>query len=101
HVDFGASRRTSFAAGRYSLCHAGVQPGVPLERQRPEHLLWIREPFLSSKADFGKLVVHGHTPSEQAQILPNRINVDTGAYMSGRLTCAVLEADRVRLLSTK
>lgn len=99
HRRFLASLKTSISVGPYFLCHAGVRPGVPLDRQDESDLLTIREPFLSSRADFGKIVVHGHTPVEEPELRPNRINVDTGAFMSGRLTCAVLEADRVRLLT--
>ena len=85
--------------GRYFLCHAGIRPGVPLQRQSEEDLLWIRDEFLDSRGDFGKIVVHGHTPREEPEVLPNRINVDTGAFMTGRLTCAVLEREGVRFLT--
>jgi hypothetical protein len=61
-----------------------------------EDLLWIRDEFLKSRADFGR--VHGHTPSEQPEILPNRINVDTGAFAPGRLTCGMLESAPPRFL---
>jgi serine/threonine protein phosphatase 1 len=101
HFDFLASLGTSLTVGKYFICHAGVRPGVPLERQTEEDLLWIREPFLASRADFGKIIVHGHTPAEKPEVLPNRINVDTGAFMTGKLTCAVLDADGVRFLATK
>jgi serine/threonine protein phosphatase 1 len=100
HLRFIASLRTSLLLGRYFMCHAGVRPGVPLERQEVEDLLWIRDQFLQSRADFGKIVVHGHTPAENPEVLPNRINVDTGAYMTSCLTCAVLDRDSVRFLST-
>jgi serine/threonine protein phosphatase 1 len=73
---------------------------VPLQRQSEEDLLWIRDDFLRSKADFGKIVVHGHSPTEKPEVLRNRIGIDTGAFMTGRLTCAVLEGERVRFLST-
>jgi len=99
HRDFLASLRMSLTIGRYFLCHAGVRPGVPLQWQSEEDLLWIREPFLESTADFGKIVAHGHTPAEHPEVLPNRINLDTGAYMTGRLTCAALEGERVRFVS--
>jgi serine/threonine protein phosphatase 1 len=99
HSDFLASLRGPLTAGRYFLCHAGVRPGVPLARQSEDDLLWIRDEFLDSKTDFGKIVVHGHTPTEEPEHLPNRINVDTGAFMTGRLTCAVLEGAEVRFLS--
>jgi serine/threonine protein phosphatase 1 len=101
HLEFLRSLRTSLLVGKYFLCHAGVRPGVPLDRQNEEDLLWIRDEFLASRADFGKIVVHGHTPTESPQVLPNRINVDTGAFMTGRLTCAVLDEGRPRFLSTK
>jgi serine/threonine protein phosphatase 1 len=91
----------SVTIGRYFMCHAGVRPGVPLNRQSEEDLLWIREEFLSSRADFGKIVVHGHTPTESPDVRPNRINIDTGAFMTGRLTCAVLDQGQPRFLSTK
>lgn len=98
HVEFLGSLRLTHSAGQYFFCHAGVRPGVPLERQREEDLLWIRGEFLDSRADFGKVVVHGHTPRGAPELRPNRINVDTGAFMSGQLTCAVLEDEGVRFL---
>jgi serine/threonine protein phosphatase 1 len=99
HFAFLASLRLTLTVGRYFLCHAGVRPGVPLQRQSEADLLWIRDEFLDSKADFGKTVLHGHTPTPEPEVLPNRINVDTGAFMTGRLTCAVLEGEDVRFLS--
>jgi serine/threonine protein phosphatase 1 len=101
HLEFIASLKLSLTVGKYFLCHAGVRPGVPLEDQSAEDLLWIREQFLDSRADFGKIVVHGHTPIEEPEVRPNRINIDTGAFMTGRLTCAALESECVRFLSTK
>ena len=98
HLQFISSLRKCLPVGRYFLCHAGVRPGIPLERQTEEDLLWIRDQFLQSRADFGKIVVHGHTPAEKPEVLTNRINVDTGAYMTGYLTCAVLDRDGVRFL---
>lgn len=70
--------------------HAGLRPGVPLENQVPEDLRWIRREFLDSTVDFGKIVVHGHTPtkSRQPEIYPNRIGIDTMAFASDRLTAA-------------
>ena len=100
HLDFLGSLRLSLTVGRYFLCHAGVRPGIPLEDQKAQDLLWIRQPFLESGADFGKVVVHGHTPVDQPEIRPNRINIDTGACVTGRLTCAALDEERIRFLST-
>ncbi|MDI7865152.1 metallophosphoesterase [Rhizobiaceae bacterium n13] len=70
--------------------HAGVRPSVSLHDQTPQDLRWIRREFLDSTKDFGKIIVHGHTPtaSEQPEVYPNRIAVDTKAFASGRLTAA-------------
>jgi serine/threonine protein phosphatase 1 len=84
----------------YFICHAGVRPGIPLDRQVSEDLLWIRSAFLNSRANFGKIVVHGHTPVEQPEALANRINVDTGAFATGHLTCVVLDGKGHRFLAT-
>ena len=98
HLRFIGDLRTSLSVGTI-LCHAGVRPGVALDRQTDDDLLWIRGPFLESSADFGKIIVHGHTPAEEPELRPNRINVDTGAYMTNRLTCVVLGSGRPRFLS--
>lgn len=100
HVAFLRDLRLSFEAGDYFFAHAGVRPGVPLDRQEADDLLWIRDPFLTSDADHGKVVVHGHTPRAEAEIRPNRIGIDTGAFASGVLCCLVLDGEHRRLLST-
>ena len=99
-VEFLSSLKTSLAVGRFYLCHAGVRPGVSLDHQSEQDLLWIRDEFLNSELDFGKIVVHGHTPVEQPEVRQNRINIDTGAFASGRLTCFVSEGDAYRFIST-
>jgi len=99
HRAFLASLTTSHTAGGYFFCHAGVRPGVPLDRQSDEDLLWIRDEFLDSDMDFGKVVVHGHTPVAAPQVRANRINIDTGAFATGRLSCVVLEGGRHRFLA--
>ena len=86
HREFLSRLRLSFTCGDFFFVHAGVRPGVPLAEQRESDLLWIREEFLQSKKNFGKYVVHGHTPVRSAEILPNRANIDTGAYATGNLT---------------
>ena len=84
--------------GGYLFVHAGLRPGLPLERQSQHDLLWMREPFLSWTGDLGATVVHGHTPTEVPVIRPNRIGIDTGAVRGGALTCVVLEGDRLGFL---
>jgi serine/threonine protein phosphatase 1 len=87
--------------GTYLFVHAGIDPMRPLDRQRPEDLIWIRDPFLTSRADFGRIVVHGHTPGYEPELRPNRINIDTGAFATGRLTCLVLEGAEQRLIQSR
>ena len=98
HAQFLNSLKTSLSCGKYFFCHAGVRPGVPLERQSDEDLLWIRDEFLGSNMDFGKIVVHGHTPVAEPEVRANRIGIDTGAYFSGRLTCVALGEGEPRFL---
>ena len=75
---FSASLQYFVTIGSYYFVHAGVRPGVALDRQVPEDLLWIRDEFLLSNADHGAVVVHGHTPMEEPVKQSNRISVDTG-----------------------
>src|SRR5262249_6910483 len=98
HRQFLETLKTSTAIGDYFFCHAGVRPGVPLDRQHRDDLLNIRVPFLFSEAEHGKLVVHGHTPSVSPEIRPNRIGIDTAAFATNRLTCLVLQTDERRFL---
>ena len=100
HLQFFASLRHSVSIGEYFICHAGVRPTVPLAQQKIDDLLWIRDEFLHSELDFGKMVIHGHSPNEWPEIRRNRINIDTGAFATGRLTCLVIDDNRGRLLFT-
>ncbi len=98
HRNFLRRLAKCHAAGGYVFVHAGVRPGVPLDAQNEEDLLWIREPFLSSADDHGAVVVHGHTPTREPVIRPNRIGIDTGAVYGGKLSALVLWADRMRFI---
>ena len=98
HRRFFQGLGLSFTCGDFFFAHAGVRPGIPLHEQSQQDLLWIREDFLLHEEDFGKVVVHGHTPAREPDIRPNRINIDTGAYATGRLTCLVLEGDQMSFL---
>jgi Calcineurin-like phosphoesterase len=99
-LKFLTSLKTSLMVGGYFLCHAGVRPGIRLDHQSEEDLLWIRDEFLNSDIDFGKIVVHGHTPIAKPEFQRNRINIDTGAFATGRLTCLVVDGGKYRTLST-
>ena len=91
HRDFFETLELAVAFGDYLFVHAGVRPGVPLEAQDPHDMVWIRAPFLQSDEDFGKIVVHGHTPAREPVIRANRIGIDTGAVFTDRLTALKLE----------
>ena len=100
HLRFLSALKPSVSVGKYFMCHAGVRPGVQLDKQSLDDLLWIRDEFLNSTVDFGKIIIHGHTPVEWPEIRSNRINIDTGAFATGRLTCLVLDGDQARFLYT-
>ncbi len=100
HMTFYQGLEMFHVEGDYLFVHAGIRPGVPLDEQDEEDLLWIREGFLDSDADFGHMVVHGHTPGVETDVRPNRIGIDTGAFFTDRLTCLVAEGDSTRFLHT-
>lgn len=100
HIDFLNSLSLKKEFGDYLFVHAGVHPDKGLEDQSREDLLMIREPFLSSVKPLSKCIVHGHTISEHPEVRPFRIGIDTGAYYTGVLSCAVLEASDIRFLQT-
>jgi serine/threonine protein phosphatase 1 len=100
HADFIRGTGLYWHCGDYLFVHAGLRPGVALEQQSEDDMLWIRDEFLGSDADFGMVVVHGHTPAPVPEIRSNRIGIDTKAWESGVLTCLVLEGTSRRFLAT-
>lgn len=99
HLAFLRGLTLRHQVGGYLFVHAGIRPGVPLAAQTTEDLLRIRHDFLASEADFGVVVVHGHTPVRHGpEVYLNRIAIDTGAVYGRALTCLVLEADRLAFL---
>jgi serine/threonine protein phosphatase 1 len=100
HAGVLRTLRTHLVVGDYLFVHAGIRPGVPLDGQTPEDMAWIREDFLDSTADHGKVVVHGHTIVRSPEVRRNRIGIDTGAFATGRLTALVLAGADRRFLST-
>jgi serine/threonine protein phosphatase 1 len=99
HQDFLRDLVLMHREGGYAFIHAGVRPGIPLESQARDDLLRSRQPFLYSEADFGAVVVHGHTPVKAPVVRHNRIAIDTGAVFGGNLTCVVLEAGTLGFLT--
>lgn len=100
HRAFFDGLRHFHRLGDYLFVHAGIRPNVAIEQQSPYDLMWIREEFLDHQASFGPVVVHGHTIRGAPEVKFNRIGIDTGAWLSGELTCLVLEGSERRFLST-
>ena len=100
HLQFFRDLQSFYACGDFFFAHAGVKPHVSLSLQKEQDLLWIREEFLTSNEDFGKIVIHGHTPTREIEVQQNRINIDTGAFATGRLTCLVIEDSSLSVIDT-
>jgi serine/threonine protein phosphatase 1 len=100
HLEFLRGLRLMHVEGDYLFVHAGIRPSVPLAGQTAQDVLWIRDDFLRSERDFGKIIVHGHSITERPDVRRNRIGIDTGAFASGRLTCLVLSGTEWYFLQT-
>ena len=101
HLDFFRRCTLRHSVGDYVFVHAGVRPGIALERQTSTDLMWIRDDFLRVRVPLPeRVVVHGHTIVDLPQDRTHRINVDTGAFVSGRLTCLALRGEERRFIST-
>nr|WP_087573005.1 metallophosphoesterase [Sphingomonas sp. CDS-1] len=100
HIDFLDDFPDMLPVGDYLFAHAGVRPRIALDAQIPADLRWIRGDFLNHRGQFGKMVVHGHSISEDVDVQPNRIGIDTGAFRSDRLTAIGLERDQRWFLQT-
>lgn len=87
HLRFLTSLSLYHETKSYIFVHAGLRPGIPTARQSPEDLLWIREEFIDSEHDFGKIVVFGHTPLREPLLEEKKIGIDTGLVYGGYLTC--------------
>jgi len=100
HLAFLEGLALSHVEGGYLFVHAGVRPGVPVMQQAAKDMMWIRDGFLSSRADHGHVVVHGHSTNYRPEERPNRIGIDTGAFATGHLTALVLDGTQRRFIST-
>lgn len=101
HIEFLARTQLYCEIGDYAFVHAGIRPELPLDRQVPEDLMWIRDAFLDYDRPLDKVVVHGHSVSDQPQLREHRIGIDTGACYGNALTCLVLEDGARRFLSSR
>lgn len=101
HIAFLRNLAFSAAFGDFFFCHAGIRPGVPLDRQSPDDLIWIRDEFHLFTDLHPKVIVHGHTPVAEVELMPNRVNLDTGACFGGPLTALAVEGSEKRLLEVR
>lgn len=95
HRRFFEALKPLFVCGDFLFVHAGLRPLIPIQQQTEDDLLWIRDDFLLWDKEFEKIVVHGHTPVLEPDVRFNRINIDTGAFATGRLTCMTIEASKI------
>jgi serine/threonine protein phosphatase 1 len=98
HELFMQCLRHQFSCGDFMFVHAGIRPDIPIDQQKPDDLIWIRDEFLDSTQDHGRVIVHGHTPVQHPDIRHNRINIDTGAWKTGTLTCIAIEGSTILFL---
>nr|WP_233343182.1 metallophosphoesterase [Hyphomonas sp. Mor2] len=101
HVEFLEKLEVSHKIGPYGFVHAGVKPGIPYEQQTDEDRMWIRDEFLNAKDKEDLFIVHGHTPVNAPYSDHRRVNVDTGAYFTGRLTAVKIEGDKMSFLTNQ
>jgi serine/threonine protein phosphatase 1 len=99
HVAFLRGLKRMHRESDYLFVHAGIRPDVPLAEQTLDDLVSIRQPFLWTEQPLGVVVVHGHSSNPSVVRTDNRIGLDTGAGMGGKLTCAVLEEDVIGLIA--
>ena len=100
HLHFLRTLALHHVEGDYLFVHAGIRPGVPLQHQQREDLLYIRDEFLAYEESHGRIVVHGHTIAADPAVRANRIGIDTGAFATGRLTCLVLDGAQRAFMQT-
>lgn len=101
HVEFLNRLETHHEEGDLLFVHAGIRPGVPLEQQTEDDLIWIRDEFHDDPRPHPWLVVHGHTPVERARHYGNRVNLDTGAGYGRPVTVAVFEGTECAVLTER
>ncbi len=98
-IAFLQSRPLYHGYGSVLHVHAGIRPGVPIERQSEHDLVWIRDPFLMDTRDHGPLILHGHTAIPRPMHYRNRVNIDSRAAYGGPLTAVVIEQREVWVLT--
>lgn len=101
HRSFVESFEDMVVIGDYAFVHAGLRPGIALDSQKASDLRWIRQPFLDHAPAFERIIVHGHSITEDVEFRSNRIGIDTGAFASGKLTALALEESNSWIITTR
>ena len=101
HILFLKRLKLTYAVEDVFFTHAGIRPGIPLDQQAEDDLLWIRREFHDDPRDHGALIVHGHTPVDTVEHHGNRLNIDTGAAWGRDLSTVVIDAGEVFLLTNE
>ena len=101
HVDFLRSLPFSVSFGDFYFCHAGIRPGVPLDQQSRQDLIWIRDAFHDHPGLYPKVIVHGHTPVAETEVRANRVNVDTLAWKSGTLSALAVNGGDKQIIDVQ
>jgi len=100
HLKFFESLELMVGIGDYVFVHAGVRPGVPLEKQAVRDLLWIRQEWIENERPAERIVIHGHSwIDREPDVCPHRIGIDTGAYETGVLSAVRIEDGQIGFLS--
>lgn len=96
HLEFLRSLAMRFEHGAFLCVHAGLAPNRPLDDQRDEDLLWIRDAFIAHPHAFGRTVLFGHTPHREVLLdQPYKIGLDTGLVYWNKLSCLELQEQRL------
>ena len=90
HLDFFSSLLPMIELDEYYIVHAGFRPHLRIEDQDLDDMVWIRDEFIYSNYDFGKVVIFGHSAFDRPRIMKNKIAIDTGAVYGNYLTCLEL-----------
>jgi serine/threonine protein phosphatase 1 len=91
HLKFFSALQHSYSRPPFLFVHAGIKPGLPLEEQSAEDMLWIRQEFIFYPHQLETTVVFGHTPMRTVMIdAPYKLGIDTGLVYGGKLTCLEL-----------
>jgi serine/threonine protein phosphatase 1 len=98
HVNFMRTLPVLICSQKFVFVHAGIRPGIDLAEQDEDDLLTIRSEFFETAHLLDRWVVHGHTPVDIPRLEGRRLDIDTGAFQSGRLTAVRIAGKHGKLI---